>query len=78
MMVTMRAMHMAVRHLFFSGGTNFGHGDIEAQGLPSKRMVAVKNHLVALDFQHGEDMGLPILALAAQFSLEPLRLRFGG
>ena len=64
-------MHMAVRNFFCSRCAYLGHLDGKTQGLAGHRVVAVQHDGVALDFCHGERMGLAVIAapfeLAADF-----------
>ena len=62
-MVPMLAMHMAVRNLLRRGHANARHAQAELERLAGQRMVAVEDHLGALDLHHVEDLRLtPVVA----------------
>ncbi len=56
MMVPMRPVHMAMGQFFAGGGAHLDYGQAEAQGLPGLGVVAVQQHLGALDLDHIEHL----------------------
>ena len=59
--VTVRAMHMAMRDLFLGRGPHAGHLEVEAQRLAGERMVAVQKDRGTLDLRDGEGLLRPVL-----------------
>ena len=60
MVVTVTAVHMLVRNLFFRSGTHIGDLGGETQRLASQRVVAIQMHFRTLDLRHVENRRLPI------------------
>src|SRR5688500_17756145 len=68
MMMSVLAMHMAMRDLVGAGGAHARHLDGEAQRDAGPGVVAVEHHLVALDLHHVEDVRLAAVQRALQLA----------
>ena len=71
--MTTFAVDMTVSKLFSQGLANADHLDLEVQALASQRMVAVDNHIVAVEVTDGDDLHAAVRAgsveLHAHFQL---------
>src|SRR5688500_3099959 len=82
MMVPVLAMHMAVRDLFLRRRAHAGHAQAELERLARERVIAVEDHLRALDLHHVEDLRLALVVAALELAADldagrEIRLRDG-